>query len=98
MWGDKPATTKLSRADHLDFRPDGVSVITAINDSHRQRRWGYVTGGIISGSINGYALRIAAYHKEKEGDAIIRVPLLCPYAVGFMAKTKGPTEVEVRPA
>jgi hypothetical protein len=97
MWGDKTATTKLSRADHQDFRPDGVSVITAINDGHRQRRWGYVKGGIISGSINGYALRIAAYHKEKEGDAIIRVPLLCPYAVGFMAKTKGPTEVEVRP-
>jgi ATP-dependent RNA circularization protein (DNA/RNA ligase family) len=49
---------------------------------------------VISGAINGYAIRMAAYHKE--GDAIVRVPLVCPYAVGFMAKTKGPAPVEIR--
>ncbi len=95
MYGDKKATTKLSGVDQKDFRDDGTSIIVAINDGHRQQRWGYVKGGLVSGSINGYALRIAAYHKE--GEAIIRVPLVCPYAVGFMAKTKGPTPVEIRP-
>ncbi|HYL79793.1 MAG TPA: Mov34/MPN/PAD-1 family protein [Candidatus Acidoferrum sp.] len=95
MYGDKKSTTKLSGVDQKDFHDDGTSIIVAINDGHRQQRWGYVKGGLISGSINGYALRIAAYHKE--GEVIARVPLVCPYAVGFMAKTKGPTPVEVRP-
>jgi len=40
------------------------------------------------GNLNGYSIRMATYHKE--GDAVIRVPLVCPYAVGFTAKTKGP--------
>jgi proteasome lid subunit RPN8/RPN11 len=95
MYGPKKATTKLSATDHQDFRDDGTSIIVAINDGHRQQRWGYVAGGLISGSINGYSLRLAAYHKDDE--AVVRVPLVCPYAVGFMAKTKGPTSVEVRP-
>jgi proteasome lid subunit RPN8/RPN11 len=95
MYGEKKATTKLSRTDHQDFRDDGTSIIVAINDGHRQQHWGYVKGGLISGSINGYSLRLAAYHKETE--AVVRVPLVCPYALGFMAKTKGPSSVEVRP-
>ena len=95
MYGDKKATTKLSRTDHQDFRDDGTSIIVAINDGHRQQRWGNVKGGLISGSINGYSIRLAAYHKN--GGTVSRVPLVCPYAVGFMAKTKGPTSVEVRP-
>jgi hypothetical protein len=94
MYGDKKATVKLSGVDLKDFREDGISIIVAINDGHRTQRWGYVKGGLISGSINGYNLRLAAYHKE--GEAVVRVPLVCPYAVGFMAKTKGPTPVEVR--
>jgi hypothetical protein len=95
MYGDKKATTKLSRTDHQDFRDDGTSIIVAINDGHRQQRWGNVKGGLISGSINGYSIRLAAYHKN--GGTVSRVRLICPYAVGFMAKTKGPTSVEVRP-
>ena len=94
MYGDKKATVKLSGVDLKDFREDGISIVVAINDGHRTQRWGYVKGGLISGSVNGYALRLAAYHKE--GEAVVRVPLVCPYAAGFMAKTKGPTPVEVR--
>lgn len=95
MYGEKKATTKLSRTDHESFHEDGTSIIVAINDGHRQHRWGYVKGGLISGTINGYSIRMATYHKD--GDAVIRVPLICPYAVGFTAKTKGPTSVEVHP-
>ena len=94
MYGEKKATTKLSGVDIKDFRDEGTSIIVAINDGHRQQHWGYVKGGLISGSINGYSIRMVSYHKE--GEAIVRVPLVCPYAVGFMAKTKGPTPVEVR--
>jgi proteasome lid subunit RPN8/RPN11 len=95
MYGDKKATTRLSRTDVQDFKQDGTSIIVAINDAHRTQRWGYVKGGLISGSINGYSIRMAAYHKN--GEAISRVPLVSPYAIGFMAQTKGPTPVEIRP-
>jgi proteasome lid subunit RPN8/RPN11 len=96
MYGSKKATTRLSKTDVQDFRPAGTSIIVAINDAHRAQRWRYVEGGLIAGSINGYSLRMATYHKGEE--TITRVPLVCPYAVGFMAVTKGPTEVEVRPS
>ena len=95
MYGSRRATTKLSGVDQKEFRDEGTSIIVAINDGHRLQRWGYVKGGLISGSINGYAIRIAAY--QKTGESIARVPLVCPYAIGFMAKTKGPTPVEIRP-
>jgi len=95
MYGSRRATTKLSGVDQREFRDEGTSIIVAINDGHRQQRWGYVKGGLISGSINGYAIRVAAY--QKTGESIVRVPLVCPYAIGFMAKTKGPTPVEIRP-
>ena len=94
MYGEKKATTQRSGVDIKDVRDEGTSIIVAINDGHRQQRWGYVKGGLISGSINGYSIRMVSYHRE--GEANVRVPLVCPYAVGFMAKTKGPTPVEVR--
>jgi ATP-dependent RNA circularization protein (DNA/RNA ligase family) len=39
---------------------------------------------VISGSLNGYALRLAAYLKH--ANAVVHVPLICPYAVGFSAQ------------
>jgi len=94
MYGGRRATTRLSGVDIKDFHAEGTSIIVAINDGHRKQCWRYVKGGVISGAINDYAIRMAAYHKD--GDAIVRVPLVCPYAVGFMAKTKGPAPVEIR--
>jgi proteasome lid subunit RPN8/RPN11 len=94
MYGDKKGTTRLSRVDVDDFREGGTSIIVAINDGHRRQRWGYVEGGLIAGSVNGYLIRVAAYHKN--GDAILRVPLVCPYAAGFTAKGRSALPVEVR--
>lgn len=95
MYGEKKGTTRLSRVDMDDFRDEATSIIVAINDGHRRQRWGYVEGGLVAGSINGYLLRLAAYHKS--GDDIFRVPLICPYAVGFTARAKGALSVGVRP-
>jgi hypothetical protein len=96
MYRTKKGTTRLSRVDVSDFQEGGTSIIVAINDGHRRQPWGYVEGGLIAGSINGYLLRLAAYHKN--GETILRVPLICPYAAGFTAKAKGPLAVEVRPS
>jgi proteasome lid subunit RPN8/RPN11 len=96
MYRTKKGTTRLSRVDVSDFQEGGTSIIVAINDGHRRQPWGYVEGGLIAGSINGYLLRLAAYNKN--GETILRVPLICPYAAGFTAKAKGPLAVEVRPS
>jgi proteasome lid subunit RPN8/RPN11 len=84
MYGTTRATTRLSKVDRENFGPGAISMVVAINDLARSRRWEYVRGGIISGSINGYSVRIGAYHK-REG-VIERVPIVCPYAVGFMER------------
>lgn len=74
-------TTRLLRADRGTRTQDGVSVVVAINDSRRHQAWGYGKKGLIAGSLNGYSLRIAAYLQREH--AVVRVPLICPYAIGF---------------
>ncbi len=84
MYGTVRATTTLSKVDKSFFKEGHVAIVVAINDSVRQQRWNYVQGGGMSGSINGYNIRIAGYHKAN--GTIERAPIHCPYAIGFQAK------------
>lgn len=84
MYGTIRATTTLSKVDRSFFKDGNVAIVVAINDSARQQRWNYVQGGGVSGSINGYNIRIAGYHKSN--GTIERAPIHCPYAIGFQAK------------
>jgi proteasome lid subunit RPN8/RPN11 len=84
MYGTVRATTTLSKVDRKFFKDGNVAIVVAINDTARQRRWNYVQGGGVSGSINGYNIRIAGYNKVNGG--IERAPIHCPYAIGFQAK------------
>jgi proteasome lid subunit RPN8/RPN11 len=84
MYGTVRATTTLSKVDKSFFKEGHVAIVVAINDSVRQQRWNYVQGGGVSGSINGYNIRIDGFHK---GNGVIeRAPIHCPYAIGFQAK------------
>jgi len=87
MYGDAHGTTKLSRTDRESLPPNGVSLVVAINDCRRSHCWGYVKGGLLSGTINGYSIRIGAYYKD--GEVINRAALVSPYAIGFIPKTNG---------
>ncbi|MBI3989051.1 MAG: Mov34/MPN/PAD-1 family protein [candidate division NC10 bacterium] len=84
MYGEVKATTKLSKVDQQFFGEGSISIVVAINDIARQQRWSYVKGGSLSGSINGYSIRITAYHKMN--GQIERALLLCPYAIGFLER------------
>lgn len=84
MYGTARATTVLSAVDRKFFKDGNVAIVVAINDSARQQRWNYVRGGGVSGSINGYNIRIAGYNKTN--GVIERSPIHCPYAIGFQAK------------
>lgn len=85
MYGEVLGTTKLSRTDRESFPPNTLSLVVAINDCTRSHRWSYVKEGTLSGTINGYSIRIGAYYKD--GEVINRAPLVCPYAIGFIPKT-----------
>lgn len=84
MYRDVRATTKLSKVDQQFFKEGSISIVVAINDIARQQRWVYVQGGSLSGSINGYSIRITAYRKMN--GQIERALLLCPYALGFLER------------
>ena len=58
----------------------------SLNDISRPKRWAYRPDGVISGAINGYSIRIAAY--AKRNGQIDKAPIICPYAVGFMGKRR----------
>ncbi len=84
MYGVTRATTQLSKEDKQHFGDRTVGIVVAINDAPKSRPWGYVKGGTLSGSINGYSIRIAAYYKTN--GFIDKVNIICPYAIGFMEK------------
>ncbi len=84
MYGPKRATTRLSKEDLKHFKEGDISIVVAINDLSRPRKWSYVDRGTLSGTINSYSLRICAYYKS--GGEVRRVPIVCPYAIGFLEK------------
>lgn len=86
MYGTSRATIQLSKEDKQYFTEGTVGIVMAINDVTKPRPWGYVQGGALSGAVNGYSLRIAAYYKSN--DHIEKAHVICPYAIGFMEKRR----------
>ncbi|MFQ5840310.1 MAG: Mov34/MPN/PAD-1 family protein [Candidatus Methylomirabilales bacterium] len=86
MYGTIRATTQLSKEDKQYFTDGTVGIVVAVNDTSRSRPWSYVKGGTVSGSINGYSIRIAAHYRQ--GPRIEKVPVVSPYAIGFMEKQR----------
>jgi proteasome lid subunit RPN8/RPN11 len=83
-YGPSRATTQLSKEDKQYFNEGTVGIVMAVNDIAKPRPWGYVKGGTLSGAVNGYSIRIAAYYKSN--DQIKKTHIVCPYAIGFMEK------------
>ncbi len=86
MYGPLRASTQLSAEDQEYFTDGTVGIVVAINDIRRPKHWAYSPGGIISGAVNGYSIRIGAY--AKRNGQIDQAPIICPYAVGFMGKRR----------
>jgi proteasome lid subunit RPN8/RPN11 len=86
MYGTTRATTQLSKDDKQYFSDGTVGLVVAINDVSKTRPWGYVKGKTLSGAVNGYSIRLASYYKSN--GQIEKVPVICPYAIGFMEKSQ----------
>ncbi|MFQ5848067.1 MAG: Mov34/MPN/PAD-1 family protein [Candidatus Methylomirabilales bacterium] len=84
MYGESRATIQLSTEDKQYFGDGTTGIVVAINDIVKPRPWGYVKGGTLSGAVNGYSIRIAAYYKSN--DHVEKANIICPYAIGFMEK------------
>lgn len=85
MWGYSRAASHPSETDLRGMTPDHVYVIVSINDRLRAVPWSYTDGGSLSGTTDDHYFRLTAYHVNASREPR-RVPLLCPYALGFHAR------------
>jgi proteasome lid subunit RPN8/RPN11 len=85
MWGYSRAASRPSDTDLLGMAPRNVYVIVSINDRLREVPFSYNDDGSLSGTTDDHYLRLTAYSVNGSGEPR-RMPILCPYAIGFGAK------------
>jgi len=84
MWGYSRAASHPSDTDLAGMVPESVYVIVSINDRLREVPWNYNDDGSLSGTTDDHYFRLTAYTVTKSKDPR-RIPILCPYAIGFDA-------------
>jgi hypothetical protein len=62
-----------------------VYVILSVNDRLREVPWQYNDDGSLSGTTDDHYFRLTAYTMTR-GKEPRRMPILCPYALGFNAR------------
>jgi proteasome lid subunit RPN8/RPN11 len=86
MYRDIKARVSLSRDDIQYMEPHELQVVIAINENKRTKKWTFNSDNTISGSIDKYHFKIAAYYYIN-GDKRIQRPklaeILCPFAMGY---------------
>ena len=85
MWGYSRAASHPSDTDLEGMKPENVYVIVSINDRLRVVPWKYNDDGSLSGTTDDHHFRLTAYAAQTDAPAR-RVPILCPYALGFDAR------------
>lgn len=85
MWGYSRAPSHPSATDVDGMKTEHVYVIVSINDRLREVPWNYNDDGSLSGTTDEHYFRLTAY-TVTEARETRRVPILCPYAIGFDAK------------
>jgi len=82
MWGYNRAASHPSETDRQSMFPDHVYLILSVNDRLREVPWNYNDDGSLSGTTDDHYFRLTAYAINGGGEPR-RVPILCPYAIGF---------------
>lgn len=81
QFGDKRGTPSLSKPDRESMQETEIEVVMAIIAGKR-RAWWRPSGKELSGTLEGYNIRIAGFRKMENGK-IEKCRITCPYAVGF---------------
>lgn len=84
MWGYSRAASRPSDTDVESMATENVYVIVSINDKLRGVPWSYNDDGSLSGTTDDHYFRLTAYTVNAAGETR-RMPILCPYALGFNA-------------
>jgi proteasome lid subunit RPN8/RPN11 len=85
MWGYNRAANHPSHTDLEGMVTEHVYVIVSVNDRLRVVPWNYNDDGSLSGTTDDHHFRLTAYTVTAAGEPR-RMPILCPYALGFGAK------------
>ena len=90
MYRDVRADVVLSEEDVVDMYPDELQIVLAVNEFKRSMPWTSNPDQSVSGTINGFHFKIAAYYLPSEGsDDNIKNPkglysgrINCPFFIG----------------
>ena len=85
MWGYSRAASHPSDTDLEGMTPENVYIIVSINDRLREVPFNYNDDGSLSGTTDDHYFRLTAYAVTSGGEPR-RMPILCPYAIGFDAR------------
>jgi proteasome lid subunit RPN8/RPN11 len=82
MWGYTRAAARPSDTDLEGMTAENVYIIVSVNDRLREVPWNYNDDGSLSGTTDDHYFRLTAYTVTPTREPR-RVPILCPYALGF---------------
>jgi proteasome lid subunit RPN8/RPN11 len=85
MWGYTRAASRPSDTDLEGMTAENIYIIVSVNDRLREVGWNYNDDGSLSGTTDDHYFRLTAYSVTPAGEHR-RVPILCPYALGFNAR------------
>lgn len=78
----------LSATDVATMEKKFVSIVISLVEAPRRSRWKYDRGGNLTGTVNGYRLKISAYYRGITADSVRQVPILCPFALSYQHDVK----------
>lgn len=80
------ADTALSDDDINNMEANEVQIVIAVNENKKSQSWGVNSDNTVSGTINGYHFKIAAYYFPEDGNKEkkpVLAEILCPFAMGY---------------
>jgi proteasome lid subunit RPN8/RPN11 len=73
----------LSPIDRAYMAPGKLKMIVEIHRRRRAVRWRYNRDGTISGTLDDFFMKLAAWHLDEEGGHVRLATLRCPFALDF---------------
>lgn len=86
MYRDVRADVSLSDDDIKLMAPDELQIVIAVNENRRSMAWGPNPDNTISGTINGFHFRLAAYYcngerasRGRRRNSLYMGKIICPF-------------------
>jgi proteasome lid subunit RPN8/RPN11 len=80
-WGDLRYDTKPSAGDLEHMSAGNIYTIISINEAAKKQQWKYNKDGTVSGSVNGYFLKVGAWYLDETDDKEKMASIRCPFAL-----------------